>query len=95
MKLPFSAKPEPIADTAIAEAYTHLLTLPAGSDEYFKQLEVLAKLTSLKEKNPSRRVSPDAVLTVCGSLAGIIIIVVYEHAHVVTSKAMSQLPRTK
>lgn len=96
MKLPFSNKQDNPLDLIIEEAVAALATMTVGSKEATEQMKHLSELYALKEKtNPSRRVSPDAVLTVLGSLLGIVIIVAYEHGHVVTTKALSQLPKTK
>lgn len=52
-------------------------------------LERLAKLYKLNDSEGSRRVSPDTQAIVFGNLLGIAIIVGYERANVVASKAMS------
>ncbi|HET9785578.1 MAG TPA: hypothetical protein VFP47_00505 [Pyrinomonadaceae bacterium] len=59
-----------------------------GSVEYARKVEQLTKLYSLKEKTSERRVSPDTLAIVAGNLAGILLIVGHEKAHVVTSKAL-------
>lgn len=49
----------------------------------------LAKLYKLKEVDSKRLVSPDALAGAATNLAGILLILNYEHAHVMTSKAVS------
>jgi len=63
--------------------------LNANSDEYTamaKNLEVLMKAKSYNKDGT--KVSKDTVWTVVGSIASIVIIVGYEQAHIVASKAI-------
>jgi len=60
---------------------------PPDSNEYTamtKNLEVLYKADSHKSE---RRVSPDTVVTVVGSLAGMVLIMIFERTEVITTKA--------
>jgi hypothetical protein len=59
------------------------------TDEYPKMVEQLGKLYKLKESDSPKRLSPDVALTVAGNIAGILLILQYERAHVITSKALS------
>lgn len=52
---------------------------------------ILERLTALREK----RVSPDTVATVLANLAGIVLVLGYEHGHVITTRALSMLTRVK
>ena len=74
-------------DAVISSLETFLLKLDPGSDKYTKLVESLSKLHSLRGE-PSKRVSPDAILTTAGSIAGILLILNYERLGVVTSKAI-------
>lgn len=65
------------------------------SEEYPKMLEHLSKLNEMKSEERRRRISPDTMLMVAGNLLGILIIVGYEQKHVVTSKALPFIQRTK
>jgi hypothetical protein len=47
------------------------------------------------EVETRNRPSVDTIVTVAGSLAGILMVLSYERAHVLTSKAMSQVIRLK
>jgi hypothetical protein len=58
------------------------------------KLERLHKLNS-NEKKEHRSVSPDALLAVIGNLTGIGMILGYEQAHVVTSKALGFVTKPK
>jgi uncharacterized membrane protein YkvA (DUF1232 family) len=57
--------------------------------EYPKMVELLAKLYALRNDNTPKRMSPDAKATIAANLAGIILILGHERAHIVTSKALS------
>lgn len=59
-----------------------------GSNEYIDLAEALSKLYALKELSSKSRVSKDTLAIVAGNLAGILMIVGHEKAHVVTSKAI-------
>ena len=75
-------------DDAVMRAYISLSFENVGPDEYMKKLEVVERLEALTRKKPPRwRVSPDTAATIFTNLASILIIVGYEHTHVITSKA--------
>lgn len=76
-------------EDAIAAAYATLTTHEPHSDEYAAIADQLTKLYALKESNSKRRVSPDTLAMIAGNLAGILLIVGHERAHVVTSKALN------
>lgn len=66
-----------------------LETMDINTRDYSKILEHLAPLYKLKEtNNPLKRVSPDTWALIAANLAGIVIIVGYEHLHPMTSKAI-------
>lgn len=66
-----------------------LVKVQPDTDEYPKMVEQLTKLHKLKESETPKRLSPDVVATVAGNLAGILLILQYERANVITSKALS------
>jgi len=75
-------------DVAIQTALEKLNDLNPGTKEYSVHLDQIAKLMLFKEKTTPKRVSPDTVAIVAGNLAGILMIVSYERVHIVTSKAL-------
>lgn len=82
-------KPQPTKlDETIDEALAQLKGIEVGSAEYTTKMDQITKLYALKEKNSPKRVSPDALALIAGNLAGIVLILNYERAHVVTSKAL-------
>lgn len=60
-----------------------------NTPEYTMMVERLERLYKLKAIDAPRRVSPDAIATVAANLVGILLIIGYEHANVVTSKALN------
>lgn len=57
--------------------------------EYAVVADQLSKLYKLKEIDSKKRVSPDALAAAATNLVGILLILNFEHAHVLTSKAAS------
>lgn len=83
--------------TAEAEALEQVIThvesqmtqTPPDSEEYATLMNRLERLYKLKEKHSPKRIDPNTWLIVGGNLAGILIVVAYEHAHVLPGKALS------
>lgn len=57
------------------------------SEEFAAQLTHLERLNRLKTESRERKFSHDTMLIVAGNLLGILIVVMYEQKHVMTSKA--------
>lgn len=66
-----------------------LETLPPTAEEYAAVADQVVKLYKLKEVDSKKLVSPDAMAAAATNLAGLLLILNYEHAHVLTSKAVS------
>lgn len=65
-------------------------------EEYAKMVEQLTKLYQIKSLNKDEnRVSKDTLVTIAANLLGIVLILGYERAHVVTSKALSFVLKTR
>jgi len=82
-------KPE---KTRLDQAIDYLLARLVEDDDpedTAKTVDQLAKLYKMKELDAPKHVSPDTLLLVAGSLAGIVLIIGYERANVVTSKALA------
>lgn len=80
-------------ENAVDNVYSEMAGLSSDSEEYAKMTDQLVKLYSLKE-NP-KRVSPDTLAVVIGNILGIILIVGHERAHIVTSKALNLILKTR
>jgi hypothetical protein len=76
-------------DHAIDEVLSEMAGVSSDSDEYAQMVDQLSKLYSMKESSTPPRISPDTLAIVAGNLLGIVLIVGYERANVVTSKALS------
>ena len=60
----------------------------ASSDEYTKMSENLERLYRAKACERNREISPDTIALIAGNLLGIVLILGYEKANVITSKAL-------
>lgn len=71
-------------------------TFDPETPQYYKLSKRLAELNELKKSNKDAgRIDSNTALLVAGNLLGIVIIVAYEHAHVVTSKGLTLLTKVK
>lgn len=86
-KLKFKTSEPSDLEKEIARLFEKLSNTPEDSDEYGRVSDQLAKLYKLKEVDSKQRVSKDQVVAALTSIAGILIVVGYEHAHVIASKA--------
>jgi len=68
-----------------------LSTMDPSSEEYKIAVVNLTVLTKAQTVMKSGKVSSDTKWIVLGNLIGVVIIVGYEHGHVLTSKAMNYL----
>ena len=79
-------------DDSIATVFARMKDLTPDSPQYSATVDQLLKLYKLREETTSRkRVSPDAMAQVAGSLAGILLIITYERSHALTSKALGHI----
>lgn len=80
--------PPTLLETAIEDLLRHL---DPNDDDYLKQVQAVETLYKLKTIDRPERVSADTKALILGNLAGILVIVGHERAHVVTSKAFGLL----
>jgi hypothetical protein len=76
-------------DEEIDRVIIDMSMLKADSDEYKNMTDNLEKLYKARSHTRDSRISPDTLLVVVGNLIGIGIILGYEKAGVITSKALS------
>lgn len=77
-------------DEAIDNLFVELQGFSADEEGYAKASDQLVKLMQLrKEIEPSWRVSPETLATIAANLLGILLILNFERAGVVASKALS------
>lgn len=85
-----SARETSALDEAIDDLFRELQGFSADEEGYAKASDQLVKLIKLKkETEPSWRVSPDTLALIGANLLGILLILNFERAGVVASKALS------
>lgn len=94
----FGRKPK-VTSIKLEEAMLRLLDdmemFGPNSEEYPLMLGHYQKLHTMSKSEDSRRVTPDTVALVAGNLLGILIIVAYEQKHVMTSKGLGFVLKSK
>lgn len=88
-------KKESKLDEPIDTVLARMKAVELDSDEYKKLLNSLDKLMELQREERGSRVSPDTVVSAAASLLGILAIVAYEQKHVMVSKALGFVLRSK
>lgn len=87
------------SQTALDETITQLMhdmkMMDGDSEEYATCLNRLERLMKQKEKFAPKRISPDTLVLVGANLLGIVIIVAWEHGHVISSKALSHIVKPR
>jgi hypothetical protein len=69
--------------------------IDSASEDYANMVSQLDTLYKLKAEDKPDRVSRDTLAIVAGNLLGIVLIVGYERANLVTSKALALLAKTR
>lgn len=88
-------QPRTRLDDAIDALLETMTNEPYDSEDYGKKLKHLTELHKLKESSTPKPPSADTMLVVAGNLAGIVMIIGYERAHVITSKALQFVLRLR
>lgn len=84
--------PEPSAlQKTITELHAELETVNGDSEEYSRMADQLTKLYKIQNENERSKdkFSKDTLVLAATNLIGIATIISYEHAHVISSKALS------
>lgn len=74
---------------------TQMLSEDANSEEFREMADQLERLYAMKKSNTSSRLSPDTAVAVAGNLLGIGLILNHERLHIVTTKALGFVMKTK
>jgi len=84
-------------DDVMRKLFVRLSEIEPDTEDYNRTLTHLERVTELRKSQQTkwRRVSPDMLLQVAGSLLGIVAIVAYEQKHVMASKATGFIHRPK
>jgi len=72
-------------DRAIAELVDRMST--ANDEQIVRLADQVSKLSKARSES-QRKISPDTLILVAGNLAGIVLILNYERAGVITSRAL-------
>lgn len=91
----FFSKKSSVVDEPIAKVLSEMNHYGPKSDEYPALVTHLERLVQLRNEEKRSRISPDTLAIVAGNLAGILIIVAYEHSHVMASKATNFVMKTR
>lgn len=87
-------KPDTTAlDEQIAKLYYEMNAVNTYSDEYKEMIKRLERLHKLKGQETPKPVSRDTIWIVVGNVVGIVIIVAYEHKHVIGGRAFDRVSR--
>jgi hypothetical protein len=84
-----------ILDDSIHRVLVDMQSHDPGTQDYELLMGRLERLMQMKAEEGQNRVSPDTMAIVIGNLLGILIIVSYERAHVMVSRGLGFVLRTK
>ena len=83
-------------DLTIENVLDEMLEYHVDTPEHKAQMENLDRLMAIRDKNARKPVSLDVIVTTGGMLLAVGFMVAYEQSgHVITSKAMSLIPKFK
>jgi hypothetical protein len=83
-------------DEIIDEVETYILSISPNDEEYSDLVDHLSKLYKIREQESSeKKISANTKAIIIANLAGIVMILGFEKAHVVTSKALSFIVKLK
>jgi hypothetical protein len=89
----FKDEREQPVDGQINAVLEEMRTVGVSSDRYPVLMSYLERLTEVKKKANRAPVSRDTMALIAGNLMGILLIVVYEQKHVLSSKGFNQIIR--
>jgi ABC-type enterochelin transport system permease subunit len=61
-----------------------------NSQEYSQMVGYLEKLSEVRVRSRAPRISRDTIALIAGNLAGLIMILIYEQKHVLTTKVLNR-----
>jgi hypothetical protein len=83
-------------DETIDKVLEEMAEFSPDTSEYNKLLDHLERLTALQAKETwTRRIDPNTVVVALGNLGVVGMIIAYEQKHVMVSKALGMLQRSK
>lgn len=84
-----------IVSKAVAELMADINGMNPWDENYTAAIKNLKEEVEVLEKLEGRRIDPNVLMQGAISIGGILITVLYEHAHVLTSKALSMWVKPK
>lgn len=87
-------RPKTELEKALDRALVQLANQEVGSKEYGEILDRVSKLHKMKEDETPKSVSKDTQAMIAANLLGILLIISYEQAHVMTTKALPFVTKT-
>lgn len=84
-----------LLDPAMTRILNEMEVYGPDSPEYPILLAQLEKVMEIRASKDKRRITPDTLVLAGANVLGILIIVAYEHAHVITSKAKDYVLKTR
>ena len=82
-------------DDVIDDLLERMTQEPFDADRYAKMVGQLDRLHKMREQYIPKRVSPDTLALIIGNIVGIVLILGYERANVLTSKALGFVLRLR
>lgn len=83
-----------LLEDEIARVFEAMKLLGVEDEAYPVLREHLTMLYKLKEVDSKKKLSTDAMVAALTSILGILIVIGYEHGHVITSKAFNLVGKT-
>jgi hypothetical protein len=77
-----------VLEDTIRSLYIFMQETEVDTKEYLRMVDQMIKLNQLSENHNPKPVSNDTLILVTGNLLGIVLILSYENARVITSKAI-------
>lgn len=84
-----------VLDVSIDRVIKQMEHVGPGAERYDELLTKLERLMTLRNQEKRNEISLDTVVVVCANLLGILIIVGYEQGHVVASRGLGLLLKSK
>jgi hypothetical protein len=94
MNIPMFTKKPDLLKEAIDKAALELMDCEPGTEEYAKVLGQLEKLIKMNDIKSPSKVSRDTLVLAMTNIAGIVLVLHYEHARIVTSKALGFIKKS-
>jgi len=77
-----------VLEDTIRSLYIHMQEVDVDTKEYLRMVDQMIKLNQLSDNRNPKPVSNDTLVLVAGNLLGIVLILSYENARVITSRAI-------